>query len=84
MPSRAVAATLRVTGNRHGRSLAGRQAGLGLAYGIAVTAAAGLFVHQQRLIRERAPDLCFKAFLNDNRVGAVVFGGIVADYARSA
>ena len=61
--------------------LAGRQAGLGLAYDIAVVAAAGLFVHQQRLIRERAPDLCFKAFLNNNWVGAVVFGGIVADYA---
>ena len=64
--------------------LAGRQAGLGLAYGIAVLAAAGLFVHQQRLIRERTPALCFKAFLNNNWVGAVVFGGIVADYAWSA
>lgn len=39
--------------------------------------AAGLFVHQQKLIarRERAP--CFQAFLNNNYVGLVLFIGIL-------
>lgn len=39
--------------------------------------AAGLFVHQQKLIaqRERAP--CFQAFLNNNYVGLVLFIGVL-------
>ena len=61
--------------------LAGRQAGLGTAYYATVALGALLFVHQQRLIRRRERDACFRAFLNNNWVGALVFGGIVADYA---
>ena len=60
--------------------LAGRQAGLGAAYGGAVALGAGLFLYQQHLIREREPAACFRAFLNNNWFGAVVFAGIVADY----
>lgn len=36
----------------------------------------GLFVYQQWLIRERRRDLCLQAFLNNNRVGALIFAGI--------
>ena len=62
-------------------ALAGRQAGLGMVYGAAVALGAGLFLYQQHLIRAREPAACFKAFLNNNWVGAVIFAGIVADYA---
>ena len=61
--------------------LAGRQAGLGLFHDAATALSALLFLHQQHLIRDREPAACFKAFLNNNWVGAVVFAGIVADYA---
>ncbi|OLQ73543.1 4-hydroxybenzoate polyprenyltransferase [Photobacterium proteolyticum] len=40
--------------------------------------AAGLFVYQQMLIRERERDPCFKAFLNNNYVGMLVCIGIGA------
>ena len=60
--------------------LAGRQAGLGAFHATATAAGAALFVYQQYLIRNREPAACFKAFLNNNWVGAVVFAGIVADY----
>ena len=61
--------------------LAGRQAGLGAIYNGAVALSALLFLYQQHLIRHREPAACFKAFLNNNWVGVLVFGGIVADYA---
>lgn len=35
-----------------------------------------LFIHQLFLIRERERDACFKAFLNNNWVGLVIFTGI--------
>ena len=60
--------------------LAGRQAGLGTFHATATAAGALLFLYQQYLIRDREPAACFKAFLNNNWVGAVVFAGIVADY----
>ncbi|HBZ14317.1 4-hydroxybenzoate octaprenyltransferase [Pantoea sp. NPDC088449] len=39
--------------------------------------AAGLFVHQQKLIAQRERDACFQAFLNNNYVGMVLFIGIL-------
>ena len=60
--------------------LAGRQAGLGAFHAASTAMAALLFLYQQYLIRNREPDACFRAFLNNNWVGAVVFAGIVADY----
>ena len=63
--------------------LAGRQAGLGTTYNVAVALSALLFVYQQHLIRHREPAACFKAFLNNNWVGALVFAGIVVNYVLS-
>ena len=61
--------------------LAGRQAGLGIFHHAATALSALLFLYQQHLIRDREPAACFQAFLNNNWVGALVFAGIVADYA---
>ena len=53
---------------------------LGIAYYAGLVAAAGLIAYQYRLIHEREPAYCFKAFLHNNWVGAVVFAGIALDY----
>jgi 4-hydroxybenzoate polyprenyltransferase len=60
--------------------LVGARFGLGFIYFVGVAAAAALFVQQQRLIRHRDRDDCFRAFLNNNYVGMVVFGGILLHY----
>ncbi|MDP5292816.1 4-hydroxybenzoate octaprenyltransferase [Oceanimonas sp. CHS3-5] len=39
--------------------------------------AAGLFVYQQRLIRDRERMPCFRAFLNNNHAGMAIFAGLV-------
>lgn len=54
---------------------------LGHFYYLGLIAAAGLCVYHQYLIRERDPTACFKAFLHNNWVGAVIFLGVVLDYA---
>lgn len=42
---------------------------------------AGIFIARQyMLIRNRQPEDCFKAFLNNQYVGAIIFGGILAQY----
>ena len=60
--------------------LVGRQAELGVFYYLGVLAAVGFSIYQQVLIRDRQPSACFKAFLNNNWLGCVVFIGIVVDY----
>lgn len=62
-----------------GLILVGRTAGFGLVYQCALAVTAGLLIYQQYLIRGREPAACFKAFLNNNWVGLVVFLGIVGD-----
>jgi len=42
--------------------------------------AAILVLYQLFLIRERDPSECFKAFLNNNWVGAAIFAGVVLNY----
>lgn len=61
--------------------LIGQHFNLGIFYYISLVNVAGLFCYQQVLIRYREPDACFKAFLNNNWVGAVVFVGIAVDLA---
>jgi 4-hydroxybenzoate polyprenyltransferase len=60
--------------------LAGQRFDLGTAYNLSLLIASGLLVYQQYLIRERTPGQCFKAFLNNNWVGAVIFVGIALSY----
>jgi len=61
--------------------LAGRQFGLGHAFHASLAAGAMLFAWQQWLIRHRAREACFRAFLNNNLFGLAVFAGIATDYA---
>ena len=58
----------------------GRQSELGLFYNISLIIAAGFAGYQQYLIKDRKPELCFKAFLNNNWFGMVVFIGVFVDY----
>ncbi|MCB5208371.1 4-hydroxybenzoate octaprenyltransferase [Methylovorus mays] len=61
--------------------LAGRHYGLNWPYYLGLTIAAMLAVYHYLLIRERQPARCFKAFLHNNWLGAVVFFGLAASYA---
>jgi len=58
----------------------GYWARLGVGYFVGLAIAAGLTVYQYALIRERQRERCFKAFLNNNWLGAVIFGGILVDF----
>jgi 4-hydroxybenzoate polyprenyltransferase len=58
----------------------GRQAELGGIYYLGVLLASGLVVYQQFLIRYRTREGCFRAFLNNNWFGMVIFLGILFDY----
>lgn len=60
--------------------LAGRQLELGLWYGVGLAVAAVFALYQQFLIRDRKPEACFRAFLNNNYFGMSVFAGIALDY----
>lgn len=55
----------------------GALAGLGLRYYAGLVAAFGFALYQQRLIRHRERDGCFRAFLNNNWFGAAVFAGLL-------
>lgn len=63
--------------------LIGDQVELGQFYFLGVVVAATMFVYQQHLIRLRYRDECFKAFLNNNWVGMVVFLGLALDYSTA-
>jgi 4-hydroxybenzoate polyprenyltransferase len=58
----------------------GARVGLGVTYYMGLAAAAGFAAWQQWLMRQRERAGCFRAFLNNNRFGAVVFIGLALDY----
>jgi 4-hydroxybenzoate polyprenyltransferase len=60
--------------------IVGQQAGMTLWYYAGLGVAALLAIYQLFLIRNREPERCFRAFLNNNWVGAAIFGGIFVDY----
>jgi 4-hydroxybenzoate polyprenyltransferase len=57
--------------------LAGGQFQLSAVYYLGLIVAAGLFVYQHWLIRNRETDGCFKAFLNNHWAGLAIFVGVV-------
>ncbi len=59
---------------------AGAAAARGWPYYAGLAAAAGFAAYQQWLIRDRRPEACFRAFLNNNWFGAAVFAGLALDY----
>lgn len=60
--------------------LIGRHSQLGLYYYLGLCIASGFAIYQQYLLKDRIPNKCFKAFLNNNWFGASVFFGIFVDY----
>jgi 4-hydroxybenzoate polyprenyltransferase len=60
--------------------LIGWQAQLGAVYFAGVALATPLFVYQQWLIRHRDRQGCFRAFLNNNIYGGIIFAGLALDY----
>ncbi len=62
-------------------ALVGQRAGLGLYYWSALAIAALLVLWEFAIARRRERDACFRAFLHNHWVGAVVFAGIAVDYA---
>jgi 4-hydroxybenzoate polyprenyltransferase len=62
--------------------LVGRHAGLGMYYFASMGVAALLVASQFWMARHRERDACFRAFLHNNWVGAVIFAGLAFDLAR--
>lgn len=62
-------------------ALMGQRFQLGDIYKLSILVVCGLFMYQQYLIAKREKTKCFRAFLNNNYVGLVVFAGIALDYA---
>lgn len=60
--------------------LIGKELELGLWYGLGIATAAMFALYQQLLIRQRKPDDCFRAFLNNNYFGMAIFFGIALEY----
>ncbi|MFC7421875.1 4-hydroxybenzoate octaprenyltransferase [Iodobacter arcticus] len=56
----------------------------GIIYFISLLISAGLALQQYSQIMAREPADCFKAFLSNNRIGAVIFIGLVLDYWLSS
>ncbi|MDH5409168.1 MAG: 4-hydroxybenzoate octaprenyltransferase [Gammaproteobacteria bacterium] len=60
--------------------LIGQQLQFGYSYYFGMLLAAVLAIYHQYLIRERQPAACFKAFLHNNWLGAVIFLAILFEY----
>jgi 4-hydroxybenzoate polyprenyltransferase len=60
--------------------LVGYLFGLDQFYDMSLLAVLGLFLYQQKLIKNRERENCFKAFLNNHWVGLFIFAGMVASY----
>ena len=50
---------------------------LGDLFYLSILAATVLFIRQQFLIRNKKPEACLKAFLENNYIGGIIFLGIV-------
>jgi len=60
--------------------LIGHRAELSGFYYLGVSAASLFAIYQQYLIKDRNRELCFRAFLNNNWFGMVLFIGVLLDY----
>lgn len=62
-----------------GLALVGRHLGYGPWFAAGLLAAFAFAGWQQWLIRNREPEACFKAFLNNHAFGAVIFAGVLLE-----
>lgn len=60
--------------------LIGAAAQLGNWYMAFLAVGAGLLLFQRILIKDRRPEQCFRAFMNNQYFGAAIFAGIALDY----
>ena len=58
----------------------GQQSKLGMFYYLSLLIGVALMIYHQYLMKDRKPQLCFKAFLHNNWFGMVIFAGIFTDY----
>ncbi|MBM7074296.1 4-hydroxybenzoate octaprenyltransferase [Shewanella sp. 202IG2-18] len=61
-------------------TMAGLSHDRGVAYIVGMLMFVGFAIYQQNLIKRKQRQDCFKAFLNNNRVGAIIFACLVIDY----
>ena len=60
--------------------IVGKQANLGLIYHFSIIFGGCLFIYQSRLIKDRDPEKCMRAFLNNNWFGLIIFIGLFINY----
>ena len=60
--------------------IVGKQANLGLTYYFSIIFGGCLFIYQSYLIKDRDPEKCMRAFLNNNWFGLVIFIGLFVNY----
>lgn len=58
----------------------GKMQNLGTFYDLGLITAVGFSIYQQKIIFHREKNACFKAFLNNNWFGLVIFIGLFLDY----
>ena len=63
--------------------VAGVQFKLAYWYFVSLIGVSALFIYHQILIRHRQREACFRAFLHNNWVGAIVFAGIFMHYVTA-
>ncbi len=63
-----------------GLAIIGNYLDFGWVFVLVIFLVGALFAGQQMLIRKRDPDDCFRAFLNNNYVGMIIFLGILIEY----
>ncbi len=59
----------------------GAQAGRGIYFHAGLAVAGGMMLRHYYWIRGRSREACFRAFMDNNWVGAAIFAGLFADYA---
>ena len=52
----------------------------GIIFFISILIALGLIIYQQSLTKDRTPEKCLQAFLNNNWLGMIIFIGIALDF----
>jgi len=60
--------------------LIGGVAELGMWYQLSIFVVALLMLYQHSLIRQRQPEQCFRAFMNNRHIGAIIFAGTLLAY----